>query len=69
VIHRVLLHRSGKLHATGELYTSEHQTPTSLHSPKQQGDVALKHILQTYVPSISGVLEVCCKCFIWMLQK
>jgi hypothetical protein len=29
----------------------------------------LKHMLQAYVSSVSDVLEVCCNCFIWMLQK
>jgi hypothetical protein len=27
------------------------------------------HIFQVYVPNISFVPDVCCKCFIWMLQK
>jgi hypothetical protein len=32
---RGLLHRSGDLRTTDELYTSEIHTPTSLHSPEQ----------------------------------
>jgi hypothetical protein len=26
-------------------------------------------MFQTYVAGVSVVLDVCCKCFIWMLQK
>jgi hypothetical protein len=26
-------------------------------------------MFQVYVPTVSSVLDVCCKCFIWMLQK
>jgi hypothetical protein len=26
-------------------------------------------VLQTYVASVSVILDVCYKCFIWMLQK
>jgi hypothetical protein len=98
-----------ELRAIGELYTVELHTPTSLHSPKQQRDVALKahvaniyfkcfgyfllyvasvsyeccksrsrwgiscngytHMFQVYVLNVSFVSEVCCKCFIWVLQK
>jgi hypothetical protein len=38
---------------------------------KQQGNVALrwKCMLQAYVPNISDDSEVCCKCFIRMLEK
>jgi hypothetical protein len=28
-----------------------------------------KCMLQAYVSSVSDILEVCCNCFIWMLQK
>jgi hypothetical protein len=28
-----------------------------------------KHILQAYISSVSDVLEICCNCFRWMLQK
>ena len=27
------------------------------------------HMLQMYVSSVSDVSEVCCRCFVWMLQK
>jgi hypothetical protein len=52
--------------AYGELHTRRR----ALLSPKQQGDVlCIKHMLQAYVWSVLDVLEVCCKCFIWILQK
>jgi hypothetical protein len=45
----------------------EHHTSMSLHSAEQQGDVALKaHVARVYVSIVS---EICCMCFIWMLQK
>jgi hypothetical protein len=50
---RGLLHRSGELRVTGELYTTELHTSTSLHSRKQQEDVAPK----------AHVANVCFKCF------
>jgi hypothetical protein len=31
-------------------------------------DVAYTCILQAYVSSVLGISDVCCKCFIWMLQ-
>jgi hypothetical protein len=40
---------------------------TRMHSPKQQVDACC--MLQTSISSVSNVLEVCCKCFISMLQK
>jgi hypothetical protein len=49
--------------------SGEHHTPMSFHSAEQQENVALKGILQEYVSLVSDVLEVCCKCFIWMVQK
>jgi hypothetical protein len=46
---RGLLHRSGELRATSELYTGELHMPTSLHYPKQQGDSTLKpHVVIVY---------------------
>ena len=55
-IYRGLLHRNGKLCATGELHVL-----TSLHSPKRQGDVALK-------AHVAGVYFKCFRCFRGMLQ-
>jgi hypothetical protein len=63
-----LLHRSGELCATDELYIGKLYTPMSLHFAKQQGEVTLK----------AHVAKVCFKCFrcfkgmlqvfhIWML--
>ena len=26
-------------------------------------------MFQAYIPNVSSVLDVCCKCFIWILQK
>jgi hypothetical protein len=47
----------------------ELHTLTMIHSPKQQGDVALKlHVASIYF-KCSNVLEVRCKCFISMLKK
>jgi hypothetical protein len=37
---------------------------------KVDQDVAhVSMVFQLYVPNISSVLDVCCKCFIWTLQK
>jgi hypothetical protein len=58
---RSLLHRSGELRATVELYDGELHVPTSLYSSKQQGDIALK-------PHVASVYFKCFRCFRGMLQ-
>jgi hypothetical protein len=65
---RGLLHRSGELHATGELYTGELQMSTSLHS-----QTAKRFTLKAHVANIcfrcfkcfGGILL----CFVSILQK
>jgi hypothetical protein len=64
LLHRIcheLLHQSGEVRAIGELYTGELHTTRSLHSPKQQGEIALK-------PHIAHLYFKCFICFGCMLQ-
>ena len=60
--------RSSELRATGELYIDELHAPTSLHSQAARRCWAKAHVANV-CSSVSDVSEVCCKCFIWMLQK
>jgi hypothetical protein len=41
---------------------------------KVDGDIAhfrmgYARMFQVYVPNVSSVSDICCKCFIWMLQN
>jgi hypothetical protein len=49
------------------LVNSAHQRVSNLPSTKEM--LRYKHMLQAYVSNILDVSEVCCKCFIRMLQK
>ena len=40
--------------------------PALLSVARKKGE---KRMLQAYLSSVSDVLEVCCKCLVWMLQK
>jgi hypothetical protein len=43
-----------------------------LHLDISKADRDVSHaamMFQLYVPNVSSVLDVCSKCFIWMLQK
>jgi len=61
------LHPPAEVRAVDELHTGDLQIDEPPFLSKQQVNVALeKCMLQL---SISNVSEVCCKCFIWVLQK
>jgi hypothetical protein len=66
LIRRGLLHRSDELRATSELYTDEFHAPDEPPFPSSKEMLRLKRMVQTYV---AGVSEVCCKCFVSVLQK
>jgi len=60
-----LVHGGDVTATSGELHM-----PMNLHSPKQQGVVALKaQVASVYVSIILDVSKACFKCFVWMLEK
>jgi hypothetical protein len=42
---------------------------TSIHPPKQQGDIVCNRPLQVYISDVSTASDECLKLFIWMWQK
>jgi hypothetical protein len=63
--HRATIYKHHQVAASGELHVS-----ASLHSPSNKEMFTLKlHVASVCFSSVSIISEVCCKCFVGMLQK